>query len=160
MVGVLSSWGGGGGFEEDCEGSDDNGLAPLPDRPPGCSLSLILADIINVSGYRLSTTEIESALIMHKETTVIGTTDELTGEFAYDADNEAVLAKELVLQVLKVIGPFAAPKKIDVVPDLPKTPSVSLALPSFAHSYISLPFTFFAPHLRGGGSKRMLASLH
>ncbi|KAJ7356480.1 hypothetical protein DFH08DRAFT_849166 [Mycena albidolilacea] len=94
-------------------------------------------DVINVSGHRLSTAEIESALIMHRgvaETAVIGTADELTGqavyafvtlkpEFSYDANNEAALAKELVLQVRKVIGPFAAPKKIYIVPDLPKTRS-------------------------------------
>ncbi|KAJ7609711.1 hypothetical protein DFH06DRAFT_1374920, partial [Mycena polygramma] len=94
-------------------------------------------DVINVSGHRLSTAEIESALIMHKgvaETAVIGTADELTGqavyafvtlkpEFTYDHDNEAPLDKELVLQVRKVIGPFAAPKKIYIVPDLPKTRS-------------------------------------
>jgi len=94
-------------------------------------------DVINVSGHRLSTAEIESALIMHKgvaETAVIGTADELTGqavyafvtlkpEFSYDQNNEAALAKELVLQVRKVIGPFAAPKKIYIVPDLPKTRS-------------------------------------
>ncbi|KAJ7663613.1 hypothetical protein B0H17DRAFT_1162843 [Mycena rosella] len=94
-------------------------------------------DVINVSGHRLSTAEIESALIMHKgvaETAVIGTADELTGqavyafvtlkpEFSYDTNDEAALAKELVLQVRKVIGPFAAPKKIYIVPDLPKTRS-------------------------------------
>ncbi|KAG5352664.1 Acetyl-coenzyme A synthetase [Termitomyces sp. J132] len=94
-------------------------------------------DVINVSGHRLSTAEIESALIMHKgvaETAVIGTADELTGqavyafvtlkpEFTYDANNEADLARELVLQVRKVIGPFAAPKKIYIVSDLPKTRS-------------------------------------
>jgi acyl-coenzyme A synthetase/AMP-(fatty) acid ligase len=61
-----------------------------------------------------------------------------------DADNEPVLAKELVLQVRKVIGPFAAPKKIDIVPDLPRRGrgKVSLALPSLAHSCSSVPFTF------------------
>ncbi|KAJ7192105.1 acetate--CoA ligase [Mycena pura] len=92
-------------------------------------------DVINVSGHRLSTAEIESALIVHKgvaETAVIGTADELTGqavfafvtlkpEFTYDSEPD--LIKELVLQVRKVIGPFAAPKKIYVVPDLPKTRS-------------------------------------
>lgn len=44
-------------------------------------------------------------------------------EFAYDANNEASLTKELILQVRKVIGPFAAPKKVIIVPDLPKTRS-------------------------------------
>jgi len=137
-----------------------------------------------VSGHRLSTAEIESALIMHAgvaETAgallsffkpplyryhsesghsfiVIGTSDELTGqavhsfvtlkpcvlstfllqghsmltlsfsfsiysEFKYDVEDPAALKKELTLQVRKVIGPFAAPKKIYIVNDLPKTRS-------------------------------------
>ncbi|EDR02821.1 acetate--CoA ligase [Laccaria bicolor S238N-H82] len=94
-------------------------------------------DVINVAGHRLSTAEIESALIMHKgvaETAVIGTTDEVTGqavsafvtlkpEYAYDPNDESGLVKELVLQVRKVIGPFAAPKKVYIVSDLPKTRS-------------------------------------
>jgi acetyl-CoA synthetase len=44
-------------------------------------------------------------------------------EFKYDPNNEAALAKELALQVRTSIGPFAAPKKIFIVPDLPKTRS-------------------------------------
>ncbi|KAJ7936086.1 hypothetical protein B0H13DRAFT_1946989, partial [Mycena leptocephala] len=94
-------------------------------------------DVINVSGHRLSTAEIESALIMHKgvaETAVIGTADELRGqavyafvtlkpELTYDTTSKAALAKELVLQVRKVIGPFTGPKEIYIVPDLPKTRS-------------------------------------
>ncbi|KAJ2928133.1 hypothetical protein H1R20_g8947, partial [Candolleomyces eurysporus] len=94
-------------------------------------------DVINVSGHRLSTAEIESALIMHPgvaETAVIGTADELTGqavyafvtlkpEFKFEPGSEPTLTKELVLQVRKVIGPFAAPKRIYLVPDLPKTRS-------------------------------------
>ena len=47
----------------------------------------------------------------------------LSSGFAYDPKDEASLVKELVLQVRKVIGPFAAPKKIFIVPDLPKTRS-------------------------------------
>ena len=93
-----------------------------------------------MSGHRLSTAEIESALILHAgvaETAAIGTADDITGqavyafvtlkpEFAHDHGNpeaEAALVKELTLQVRKVIGPFAAPKKIYVVSDLPKTRS-------------------------------------
>ena len=49
--------------------------------------------------------------------------DTSPSEFHYDKDNDAELAKELILQVRKVIGPFAAPKKIHVVQDLPKTRS-------------------------------------
>ena len=44
-------------------------------------------------------------------------------EFKYEPADEPALVKALVLQVRKVIGPFAAPKKIYVVPDLPKTRS-------------------------------------
>ncbi|KAF9793523.1 acetate--CoA ligase [Thelephora terrestris] len=94
-------------------------------------------DVINVSGHRLSTAEIESALILHRgvaETAVIGVSDDLTGqtvyafvtlkpEFTYNPNDEGSLAKELILQVRKVIGPFAAPKKIIIIPDLPKTRS-------------------------------------
>jgi acetyl-CoA synthetase len=93
-------------------------------------------DVINVSGHRLSTAEIESALIQHPgvaETAVVGIPDELTGQavvayvtmkpdFNSDAD-ETSLLKELVLQVRKTIGPFAAPKRVILVGDLPKTRS-------------------------------------
>ena len=47
----------------------------------------------------------------------------LYSEFKFDPADEPGLVKELVLQVRKVIGPFAAPKKIYVAPDLPKTRS-------------------------------------
>jgi acetyl-CoA synthetase len=93
-------------------------------------------DVINVSGHRLSTAEIESALIQHKgiaETAVIGAADELTGQAVHAfatlkpefraPDAPGALTRELTLHVRKVIGPFAAPKRIYVVPDLPKTRS-------------------------------------
>ena len=93
-------------------------------------------DVINVSGHRLSTAEIESALIQHpgvSETAVVGINDELTGQavvayvqmkpdFNMDS-NETALLKELILQVRKTIGPFAAPKRCILVNDLPKTRS-------------------------------------
>ena len=47
----------------------------------------------------------------------------LSSEFTYDPNDVGSLTKELILQVRKVIGPFAAPKKIFIVPDLPKTRS-------------------------------------
>lgn len=94
-------------------------------------------DVINVSGHRLSTAEIESALILHPgvaETAVVGVHDEMTGQaicayvvlkpnYKYDPNNETVLIKELTLQVRKSIGPFSAPKTIWIIPDLPKTRS-------------------------------------
>ena len=90
-------------------------------------------DVVNVSGHRLSTAEIEAALIEHHavaEAAVVGINDELTGQavnaFVAIKDGNEVndqLRKDLVLQVRKSIGPFAAPKAIFVVPDLPKTRS-------------------------------------
>lgn len=90
-------------------------------------------DVVNVSGHRLSTAEIEAALIEHHsiaEAAVVGVTDELTGQavnafVAIKDGNEMSesLRKEFTMQVRKSIGPFAAPKAIYVVPDLPKTRS-------------------------------------
>lgn len=92
-------------------------------------------DVINVSGHRLSTAEIESALILFPgvaEAAVIGANDELTGQAVhafvtlkrdFKYDTEPALIKDLVMQVRKVIGPFASPKKIYVTSDLPKTRS-------------------------------------
>ncbi|RCI16566.1 hypothetical protein L249_2435 [Ophiocordyceps polyrhachis-furcata BCC 54312] len=90
-------------------------------------------DVVNVSGHRLSTAEIEAALLEHPaiaEAAVVGVADELTGQavnaFVSVKDGNAVddgLRKEFVMQVRKSIGPFAAPKVIYVVADLPKTRS-------------------------------------
>lgn len=90
-------------------------------------------DVVNVSGHRLSTQEIESALIEHKavgEAAVVGVNDELTGQavnaFVSIKDGNEIndqLKKDLVTQVRKSIGPFAAPKAVFCVPDLPKTRS-------------------------------------
>ncbi|KAF2839572.1 acetate--CoA ligase [Patellaria atrata CBS 101060] len=90
-------------------------------------------DVVNVSGHRLSTAEIEAALIEHNtvaEAAVVGVNDELTGQAVNafvalkdTAENSDQTKKDLILQVRKSIGPFAAPKAIHVVPDLPKTRS-------------------------------------
>ncbi|KAE9984410.1 hypothetical protein BLS_002441 [Venturia inaequalis] len=90
-------------------------------------------DVVNVSGHRLSTAEIEAALIEHHsvaEAAVVGVSDELTGQAvnAFVAlkdgfDHSDQIKKDLILQVRKSIGPFAAPKAIFTVDDLPKTRS-------------------------------------
>ncbi|CAM1504218.1 Fc.00g018090.m01.CDS01 [Cosmosporella sp. VM-42] len=90
-------------------------------------------DVVNVSGHRLSTAEIEAALLEHHavaEAAVVGVADELTGQAvnAFVALKETIessdaLRKELVVQVRKSIGPFAAPKAVHVIPDMPKTRS-------------------------------------
>ncbi|KAI8615290.1 acetyl-CoA ligase [Chytriomyces sp. MP71] len=90
-------------------------------------------DVINVSGHRMSTAEIESALITHPacaESAAVGIADDLTGQAvvcfctlkSHHAD-EASVAAALRLQVRTQIGPFAAPKAIVIVNDLPKTRS-------------------------------------
>src|SRR3978361_25894 len=83
-------------------------------------------DVVNVSGHRLSTAEIEAALIEHHavaEAAVVGINDGLPGEeghaFVAIKDCNEInddLKKALILQVRKSIGPFAAPKAIFVVP--------------------------------------------
>jgi acetyl-CoA synthetase len=89
-------------------------------------------DVMNVSGHRLSTTEIESALVSHPyvaEAAVVGATDPDTGQavVAYvilreDAPSQDC-HQELSNHVRKEIGPIAKPKAIMIVPELPKTRS-------------------------------------
>ena len=91
-------------------------------------------DVMNVSGHRLSTTEIESALVSHPkvaEAAVVGATDETTGqavvafvilrESAGDGGPDVVA--DLRGHVAKEIGAIAKPRSIMVVPELPKTRS-------------------------------------
>jgi acetyl-CoA synthetase len=91
-------------------------------------------DVMNVSGHRLSTTEIESALVSHPavaEAAVVGAADETTGQAVVafvilrgDAvDSGDAIVQELRNHVGKEIGPIAKPKTILVVPELPKTRS-------------------------------------
>ncbi|ROO86750.1 acetyl-coenzyme A synthetase [Actinocorallia herbida] len=91
-------------------------------------------DVMNVSGHRLSTTEIESALVSHPkvaEAAVVGAADETTGQAVVAfvilresaADGGADLTTELAAHVRREIGPIAKPKRILVVPELPKTRS-------------------------------------
>ena len=96
-------------------------------------------DVVNVSGHRLSTNEIETVLDEHSgvtECACIGINDDLTGqavvafislkEGACDITNETeytAFKKSLVMEVRGVIGPFASPKAIVAVSDLPKTRS-------------------------------------
>jgi acetyl-CoA synthetase len=90
-------------------------------------------DVMNVSGHRISTTEVESALVSHAavaEAAVVGRSDPLTGQaiFSYvilRAGKEPTdeLAGELREHVADMIGKFARPKQILFTPDLPKTRS-------------------------------------
>ena len=91
-------------------------------------------DVMNVSGHRLSTTEIESALVSHPkvaEAAVVGATDETTGQAVCAfvilrdtaGDGGPDIVKELRDHVAHEIGPIAKPRQIMVVPELPKTRS-------------------------------------
>jgi acetyl-CoA synthetase len=91
-------------------------------------------DVMNVSGHRLSTTEIESALVSHPkvaEAAVVGATDETTGQavVAFVILRESAqgggddIIADLRNHVGHQIGPIAKPRTIMVVPELPKTRS-------------------------------------
>ncbi|QNN54657.1 acetate--CoA ligase [Nocardioides mesophilus] len=94
-------------------------------------------DVMNVSGHRLSTTEIESALVSHPkvaEAAVVGAADEMTGqavcafvilrdEVVGDGGDNADIVAELRTHVAKEIGAIAKPRQIMIVPELPKTRS-------------------------------------
>ncbi len=94
-------------------------------------------DVMNVSGHRISTTEVESALVSHPtvaEAAVVGATDPTTGQgivafvilrggVAEDEAGGEKAIQELRDHVAKEIGPIAKPRQIMVVPELPKTRS-------------------------------------
>jgi acetyl-CoA synthetase len=90
-------------------------------------------DVINVSGHRMGTAEVESALVAHPkvaEAAVVGYPHEIKGQsiYAYVTLNAGVektddLKKELVAHVRKEIGPIATPEKIQWSDALPKTRS-------------------------------------
>jgi acetyl-CoA synthetase len=94
-------------------------------------------DVMNISGHRLSTTEVEHALVGHPavaEAAVVGASDDTTGQaivafvtLKLTADDEtkdqAVVIEELRQHVAKVISPIAKPRQIILTPELPKTRS-------------------------------------
>jgi len=90
-------------------------------------------DVMNVSGHRISTTEVESALVSHPavaEAAVVGATDETTGQgivafviLRGGIEDGTELVQELRKHVGHEIGPIAKPRQILVIPELPKTRS-------------------------------------
>ena len=90
-------------------------------------------DVINVSGHRLGTAEVESALVLHHavaEAAVVGFPHDIKGQgiYAYVTLKVGVppsdaLRRELAQQVRKEIGPTATPDVIQWAPGLPKTRS-------------------------------------
>ena len=92
-------------------------------------------DVMNVSGHRISTAEVESALVGHAhvaEAAVVGATDAHTGqaicafvilESSAAGKPHEHMVEELRAEVAKEISPIAKPREIHVVPELPKTRS-------------------------------------
>ncbi len=90
-------------------------------------------DVINVSGHRMGTAEVESALVSHEavaEAAVVGFPHDIKGQgiYAYvtlltGVESTDALKKELVAHVRKEIGPIATPDKLHFTPNLPKTRS-------------------------------------
>ncbi|MEV0250522.1 acetate--CoA ligase [Nocardia sp. NPDC050712] len=91
-------------------------------------------DVMNVSGHRISTAEVESALVGHSgvaEAAVVGATDATTGQaivafviLTAEARNTGdALVADLKAEVSRAISPIARPREIHVVPELPKTRS-------------------------------------
>lgn len=92
-------------------------------------------DVMNVSGHRISTAEVESALVGHAgvaEAAVVGASDATTGQAiaafvilreGVDASDPEALIAEMREQVAKDISPIAKPREINIVPELPKTRS-------------------------------------
>jgi acetyl-CoA synthetase len=88
---------------------------------------------MNISGHRIGTAEVESAINMHPdivESAVVGYPHDIKGQgiYAYvistntKIDSE-ILRKEIIAEVNKIIGPIAKPDKIQIVTGLPKTRS-------------------------------------
>ena len=92
-------------------------------------------DVMNISGHRISTAEVESALVGHAgvaEAAVVGATDSQTGQAicafvilkeSHAGISTAEMVEELRSQVAHDISPIAKPREIHVVPELPKTRS-------------------------------------
>ena len=90
-------------------------------------------DVMNISGHRISTTEVESALVDHPavaEAAVVGANDPTTGQAIIGyvilrgtAEASDELGEEVRQHVATKLGPIARPKAVFIVPDLPKTRS-------------------------------------
>ena len=90
-------------------------------------------DVVNVSGHRIGTAEVESALVSHTkvaEAAVTPVPHEIKGQGLYafvtlvdGVEDSEELKKELIMHVRKEIGPIAAPEAIQFAPSLPKTRS-------------------------------------
>ena len=103
---------------------DENGFYRITGR---------VDDVMNISGHRIGTAEVESAINMHidvVESAVVGYPHDIKGQGIYafvivpsTTKNHDSLRKEIIAEVNKIIGPIAKPDKIQIVSGLPKTRS-------------------------------------
>jgi acetyl-CoA synthetase len=103
---------------------DENGFYRITGR---------VDDVMNISGHRIGTAEVESAINMHidvVESAVVGYPHDIKGQGIYafvivpsTTKNHDSLRKEIIAEVNKIIGPIAKPDKIQIVTGLPKTRS-------------------------------------
>lgn len=103
---------------------DENGFYRITGR---------VDDVMNISGHRIGTAEVENAINMHAdvvESAVVGYPHDIKGQgiYAYviapsTTKNHDNLRKEIIAEVTKIIGPIAKPDKIQIVSGLPKTRS-------------------------------------
>jgi len=90
-------------------------------------------DVMNISGHRIGTAEVENAINMHTgvvESAVVGFPHDVKGQGIYAyvicehmPENDALMRKDILATVTRVIGPIAKPDKIQFVTGLPKTRS-------------------------------------
>ncbi len=103
---------------------DENGFYRITGR---------VDDVLNVSGHRIGTAEVENALNMHTgvvESAVVGYPHDIKGQGIYAyiicekiPEDESMMKKDILATVTRVIGPIAKPDKIQFVKGLPKTRS-------------------------------------
>jgi acetyl-CoA synthetase len=103
---------------------DENGFYRITGR---------VDDVLNVSGHRIGTAEVENAINMHTgvvESAVVGYPHDVKGQGIYafviyngTHGDEALIRKDITATVSRIIGPIAKPDKIQLVPGLPKTRS-------------------------------------
>ena len=103
---------------------DENGFYRITGR---------VDDVLNVSGHRIGTAEVENAINMHAgvvESAVVGYPHDIKGQGIYafviytgTHGDEALARQDITLTVSRIIGPIAKPDKIQFVPGLPKTRS-------------------------------------
>jgi acetyl-CoA synthetase len=109
-----------------------SGDGALKDKDGNYRITGRVDDVLNVSGHRIGTAEVENAINMHAgvvESAVVGYPHDIKGQgiyayVIYTGHHDADLAKrDIVMTVSRIIGPIAKPDKIQIVRGLPKTRS-------------------------------------